>query len=232
MVNICLCDDDQKFINQCKKIVIDICKETDIVSTIEEFNSGEDLILSLGDKICDFDIYILDMVMSGMNGIQTAKTIREKGYDGFIIFLTSSKEFVLESFEAEPLNYILKSEIESLKFKEIIAKTFSKISEHNAKRLFISNRNRTIAFHLNEVIYIESMRNHIIVHTVNGNEKAIANRSDIALKIKNDAFIRNHKSYIVNLDFVKKFNRNEIYLKNEEVLPIGKCLEMISQSIA
>ncbi len=76
---------------------------------LETFNSDKSLVFELEDNTNKFDIIIMDIVMKGIDGIETSRILRDYGYNGIIIFLTSSKEFTFDSFRDEPFNYILKN---------------------------------------------------------------------------------------------------------------------------
>lgn len=69
------------------------------------------------------------MLMKSINGIETVKMLRKVGYSGIIIFLTSSKEFALDSFEVEPLNYILKDESNDW-FEDIFLKAAAQVAKN------------------------------------------------------------------------------------------------------
>ena len=64
--------------------------------------------MDAAEKLGGFDIYILDILMPGMDGIELGVRLRELGYDGSIIYLTSSTDFAIDSYKAEASNYILK----------------------------------------------------------------------------------------------------------------------------
>lgn len=110
MLKICLCDDDLqmlgKFTNKNEKWL----NMNEYMFQIQTFNSGEHLIFYMEEEPNQFDIIILDIIMGGLDGIETAKKLRQYGYEGVILFLTSNKGYAFDSFCAEPLNYILKEE--------------------------------------------------------------------------------------------------------------------------
>ncbi|MDU7068470.1 MAG: hypothetical protein E6343_10910 [Clostridium perfringens] len=76
---------------------------------LKTFNLGKSLVFELEDNTNKFDIIIMDIVMKGIDRIETSRILRYYGYNGIIIFLTSSKEFAFDSFRDEPFNYILKN---------------------------------------------------------------------------------------------------------------------------
>ena len=110
MLNICLCDDDVNDLNCYSNRISELLEEHNYAFKIITYRSGESLIFELEDNPDKFDIIIMDIILESINGIETTKILRDYGYNGIIIFLTSSKEFALDSFRVEPLNYILKTD--------------------------------------------------------------------------------------------------------------------------
>ncbi|MFA6847922.1 MAG: response regulator [Lachnospiraceae bacterium] len=108
MLNVFLCDDNEVLLTRYKKILTAIAKKHDHDVRFSLFTSGESLIFNLADSPNDADIIFLDILMGKVNGIDTARQLRAAGCTAEIIFLTSSDEFVFESFDTSPLHYILK----------------------------------------------------------------------------------------------------------------------------
>ena len=106
MINICLCDDEKNILNYYSEKINEIAKLNNKLIKIEMFESGESLLFELEENPNRFDIIIIDIIMKNVNGIDTTKILRNYGYQGIIIFLTSSSEFALDAFEVEPLSYL------------------------------------------------------------------------------------------------------------------------------
>ncbi|HAT4214914.1 response regulator [Clostridium perfringens] len=108
-MNVCLCDDDINVLNYYSNRIDELSSKNSYAFRIETFTSGESLIFELEDNPNKFNVIIIDILMRNINGSETTKILRKYGYNGVIIFLTSSKEFALDSFKVEPFNYILKN---------------------------------------------------------------------------------------------------------------------------
>ena len=115
MIRIALCDDSSAFLEETKFMIEhwDKCPQN---ITMELFEDGDTLILTHAKK--PFDIILLDIVMPLLNGIETAKELREKDKNVKIVFLTSSAEFAVDSYAVKASNYLLKPlESEKLFFR-------------------------------------------------------------------------------------------------------------------
>ncbi|MGU8578073.1 LytR/AlgR family response regulator transcription factor [Clostridium perfringens] len=133
MINIGICDDDQRFLNELALKINNLNIVDSESLQVEKFISGENLIFELEENPNRFSILIVDIVMNGINGIEVSKILRRYGYDGIIIFLTSSKEYALESFEVFPMAYILKENIDNV-FEEILLKAIKNLKVNTVKK--------------------------------------------------------------------------------------------------
>lgn len=94
---VAICDDEKIFIDD----VVTKLSEQSADCEIATFLSGEELLISS----LDFNIIFLDIEMAGIDGINTAFSLREQGYDGIIIFLTSHTEFMPDAFKVKAFRF-------------------------------------------------------------------------------------------------------------------------------
>ena len=104
--------DDEKVIREQIKFFVEK-KQTE--SVIDTYSSGEELLMA--DR--DYDIIFLDIQMDGMNGIDTARALRQKTEDTVLIFITGVKEYVFDAFDVAAFHYLIKP-IEELKFSLVL----------------------------------------------------------------------------------------------------------------
>lgn len=223
MVNICLCDDDKDILNYYCTIINKICVLNNRIINLEIFESGEGLLFEIEENIQKFDIIIIDIFMKKLNGIETAKMLRTYGYTGILIFLTSSDEFALEAFGVESLNYIIKDENQIKRFESVFLKAVMQIEDKkNNKIIVYSNKQRKI-LDLDNIEYMESVTKKInIYYSTKKIEKINYTLNEILEQTNKYGFIRCHKSYIVNINYILSFNKMQCVLKNDIIIPIGR----------
>lgn len=222
MLNICLCDDDINILNYYSNRIRNLSNLNNYVFKIESFRSGESLIFELGDDFNRFDIIIIDIIMKGINGIETSRILRKYGYEGIIIFLSSSKKFALDSFEVEPLNYILKNDSDD-KFDNVFLKAAERIHKSFNKNIIIYSKSQNKVINLDTIVYMESLNKKVILHKMDGESEEVNSVfKDIYEKVKDYGFIRCHKSYIVNVKYIQTFNNLECTLQKDIIIPIGR----------
>ncbi len=222
MLNICLCDDDINALNYYSNRISELSGKNNYAFKIEMFISGESLIFETEDNPNRFNIIIIDIIMQNINGIDTAKILRKYGYNGIIIFLTSSKEFALESFEVDPLNYILKNDNYD-RFDNIFLKAAMQVYKNTNKNIVISCKPKNKIINLDTIVYMETLNKKVILHKISGESEEVNSIfRNIYEKVKDNGFVQCHKSYIVNIKYIQRFNKLECILQNNIRVPIGR----------
>lgn len=206
MFRISICDDDAVFLS---KVLNDI-SNFEINLDIFTYYRGQEL---LDSEFLYNDIIILDVEMNQINGFETARELRAKGYEGIIIFMTSHCEMVFESFAVKPFDYIVKPyHVHDLK------KLFDRATEEiNYRRnaFFIATYNsQTYRIPTWDIYYFESQKRNIIIYTKDGQITINGKISEIEIALRNKNFLRCHKGYIINMEHILEFKSNEIKLTN------------------
>ncbi|MCR8746296.1 LytR/AlgR family response regulator transcription factor [Romboutsia lituseburensis] len=219
MIKIAICDDEEIYLNNYYDMMIRIKKIYGYDIDVLKFYSGDELINTLSKKYINVDIIFLDIIMKGMNGIETAKKIRELNITSEIIFLTNSKEYALEGYDVKAFNYIIKnSDNMEDKIKEAIKYSYEKLEEY----FIISNQSGIEKIRLSQIVYIESNKRKIIINTLSGKYETYEKLKDSYQTLKYKGFLKCHRSYIVNQDFIKKIESKDIVTSTGERVPISR----------
>ena len=208
--------DDEKYIREQMKAMIVKCGEDCRVDT---YAAGEEL-LQVGRY---FDIIFLDIQLDGLNGIETARELREQQKESLLIFITGAKEYVFEAFDVSAFHYLLKP-IEEKRFEEVWDKAVYEITKRRKweqKRLFIKTRNRNYSLNQNEILYIESRAKKVEIHTSVEIIEAYASMSALEKQL-GDMFYRCHRGYLVNMAFIVRYSGDSITLSNGEEVILAK----------
>lgn len=167
------------------------------------------------------DLVLLDIQMPELTGLQFMKIIENKCG---VILTTAYKDYALQGFEFDVIDYLLKP-IAYEKFFTAIQKATQRLQlqssiPDSANYLFIKAEHRLIKADHAEIIYFESFRDYITVHTITG--KIITQQSLRSFEtiLPEEKFIRIHKSYIIAIDKIAAIENNRILI-NQTFLPIG-----------
>ncbi|MGL5152229.1 MAG: LytR/AlgR family response regulator transcription factor [Clostridium sp.] len=222
MLKIGLCDDNTLYLNELTKIISDITSINNIDIEITSFSNGEDLIKFSKDHENYFDILFLDILMDGINGINTARRLRKLSSDVNIIFVTCSKEYALDSYSVNACGYILKP-FSKNSIRDKVLELYDKIELSRKNVICVKNNQDIYSIKLDNVIYFESNLRKITAHMKNGEKICFYNKiSNLEEEIKNSLFLRCHRSFLVNLMYIKNIVSSDLKTTTNEILPISK----------
>lgn len=218
MVIIAICDDEKEtqilLENHLNKILTDINKEY----KIQKYSSGEELLKS---ELNHIDILLLDIQMGQINGMDTARKIREVNNNMEIIFITSLIDYVQEGYEVRAYRYLLKPlELEEL--KKHVLKCIKEIEKNKNQYILIKNKSNTYKIYSNEIKYIEVQKKNMLIHTINKDFDARYSLEKIEKDLNVEGFVRCHKSFIINLNYVENIKSNVAILDSDEEVPISR----------
>lgn len=217
MVSIAVCDDDMLDCCNMAKDIKEILGKTGIPFIVRQFQSGRDLL----NAIEDFDIIFMDIIMDGLNGMKTARILREKSFEKMLIFISASRDYVFEAYDVEAFQYLVKP-VDDVKLERVLHKAVRKL-ERDSQEFIIINRDRTRKkLLLREIYYFEIRGRVISVHGVDGTFDYYEQIGTLEDELKEKGFFRCHKSFLINLKYVDSYNRQEVILDNGEKIAIAK----------
>lgn len=223
MVNIFLCDDELEVREKYSCLMYEIAEKKRINISVSTFSSGEALIFNAELRLSEIDLIFFDVEMNGMNGIEAANKIREMGYKGRIIFLTAIRDYVFECFEAKPLDYLLKFTLTEKKFENVFMGAISNIFKNEIKTLVLKNSSEMKLIPVKDVLFVESRNKQMVVHFGNNETFVFYSTLDKLLtELKQYNFVRIHKTYIINLNYVKGLKKQTLLLDHNNEIPIGR----------
>lgn len=224
MYRISICDDNDGELEKICSIINDYTLANNINAEVTAFSSGRQL-LEYEDGGQSSDIYILDIIMPDMNGIQLGKAIRQKNAGAFIIFLTTSKDYALESYSVKAFSYLIKpAERENVTAE--LEDCFSRINKP-PERFVLKCTTGTISVSAKDIVYIEYYNHRMIYRLAGGkNAESVYFRgtfdSVITDYIKNGSFIKSSASYLVNMRHIKTVNAVGFIMSDGTVLTVTR----------
>ena len=216
MIEIAVCDDEEIIIER----ITDLIKKQNTDCHIESFQAGNELLAAKRR----FDLIFLDIQMDGINGIETAKAVREYDRKAVIIFVTAVKEYVFEAFDVGAFHYLLKP-IGEEKFAEVFENAVREVRERQIQKetptLFIKTKNKSYTFNQSEIIFIESMSRKAAIHTAKNTLEVYAVMNELQQELGN-SFYRCHRGYLVNMDHIAEYSSDMIEMDNGERVYLAK----------
>lgn len=220
MVNIAICDDDNKVLTRLSEMAdyyfmnakIEYCifRYSDPIAMIEE--SGR----------THFDLVLLDIMLGPENGVDIAVQLREITFSSacMLCYISSAENYSQKLIKTHPEDYLLKP-ILATELYRIFDKCLSMLSLKQTS-LPIKSGSTTINVPIHEILFIESIKRKCIVYTKNERYSEYAKLSDIESAINDVRFILIHKSYLVNIRHCESYNYSNMILDDGTTLPISQ----------
>ncbi len=176
----------------------------------------------------NIDLLFLDINMPRISGLDL---IRSMQYPPKVIIISAHKEYAIDGFDLDVVDFLLKpvsfdrflkavNKYKSIVNKDII-KTKVQESTHSDNILSLKDNKKVYNINMDEIIYIESMREYVKFYTESGNILIKCALSKLDEGLPSDRFMRIHKSFIVALKKIKVFSATSVEIKDKKI-PIGR----------
>ena len=221
MIYIAVCDVDKKICSFMEHIIRKYAQENAINVEIDIFYSGEALCKSLENSNY-YDLICLDIQLQKMSGIDVGLYLREKlGNDAtHLIYISESTNHAMKLFQIRPLNFMIKPVYDSAMWKNL-HKAVQLIEKQNL--CFQYKKGRTYHRILySSILYFKSEGKKVYI-ILDDHSKEFYGKIDLIMsEVPLQKFIRIHKSYIINLNYIKEYCFESVKMSNGEVLAISK----------
>lgn len=225
MLNIAICDDAEEFLFLEKQYIQKYMEQRKLQCHIDTFLSGIDF-LRFDKDGGNYDIIFLDINMVKLNGIETAKKIREQGSQAYIVFVTAFVTYAMEGYKVDAVRYLLKDR-DSLEssIEECLEHILAKM-DYQENRLTFDFVEKSRTLNVENIVYIESSLHKLNFYVKGqGIEKyTMYEKLDVLdHRLQPYHFCRIHKSFLVNLQYVEEIERYRAKLTEEvgDVLFLG-----------
>lgn len=220
MLRIGLCDDDKEYLQLLMHMVRLWADYSRVEVELLPFNNGDDLIAR--NAASHMDIVILDIVMPLLNGMDTARELRAQDTAVKLIFLTSSPEFALESYEVRAQDYLLKP-VSYDRLQEALD-ACCQMLRAEPKNMVLKTSFGFQKLYFGDVEYAEAQNKRVVFHLRTGREvdtpEPLYSLEDKL--VSEDGFFKCHRSYLVYLPNVDHFNSTEIIMRSGRCVPIAR----------
>ena len=206
--------------------VVSFAKKFPVLNILGVFESAEEA-LSIIEKE-KIDVLFLDIDMPGLSGIAFRKKALEIPV---CIFITAHPEHAVESFEIETLDFIVKplkldrfaqtvSRIEE--FMEIKLKALLFEASIGGDTIYIKEGHEQTKVKLHEILYLEALKDYTLIITDKKRHCVLSSIGNLLKENHFQSFIRIHRSFAVQKQFIQKINSSEILLHNNISIPVGR----------
>lgn len=215
MYQICICDDEPVFSEKIRKAVetffshntgMSICSYTDPELLWQECPNAQ--------------LYLLDVMMPGLTGLEFAGRLRACGSRASIIFISSLNDPVFDSFQYQPLRYIRKEYLD----RELPAalQAFMELQEEGNCTFCLVINGKEVFIPLLSLLYCESRGHYVTFYCKHGEYEVRGKLADYEKKLKKHHIVQPNKSFLVNMRYISLFSNQSILMENGTVVTVTR----------
>lgn len=228
MIKVAFCDDDLSVLKELSVLMDRYRVERNQDITYAAFHSPLEL-LSEVERGTRLDIIFLDVLMPGQDGISAAREIRKYDTSVKIIYLTSSSEYAVDSYEVGAYFYQLKP-IWQESFYRLMDSVLRECRKNEKNSLILRCKTGITRLELDKLKYCEVTGRNLLLHKEDGEVlDSVGKLDDLCEQLKDyECFVRCHRSYMINMDYVKSISNKAVILSDGTQIPIphGKYSEL------
>lgn len=217
-MQIAICDDEKEI----REMLAEKIRRLYLKAVLTFYPSGQELLLSDDWP----DILLLDIQMAGKSGMETAREFRKTHKNTILIFVTAWEEYVFQAFDVGAFHYLVKP-FDDKKFEEVLRNAVKELEDRKSREtqnsgqamstLMIMAGGKHITVDMEEIIYAEVFDRKVILHTVHEDIEYYGKMKELQEKVGED-FYRPHRAYLVNFNYIRKYDATTIYLERGQAL--------------
>lgn len=223
MLKIAICDDQTGELEIISAYITEFLGAHTLEAEVRQFSHPDQLMNIM--KAESFHLYILDIVMPMVNGIELGREIRRHNREAQIIYATTEPQFALQAYAASPVNYLIKP-VDKQQLFDTLNFAISKIDLSAEHTFTVKAASSLRVLKLSEILCCE-YRSHAVIFTLTNGEEVISrifreSFSEYSKPVLKDArFLQCHTSYFINMQQVERFAKDSFTLRGGKVVPIA-----------
>jgi len=213
--NIAVIEDNSEWIKTLHEFFGVFSKEGNVNFDLKFFTSGEEFLNCYKDK--QFEIVLMDIDLPGLNGMQTAKKLRELDQEVAVIFVTNLAQYAVEGYEVNAFDFIVKP-FTYYQFSVKLRRLLNRFEIKRDVKFWI----KVVGGERKEINsatlkYVEVIKHNVIYHTEEGNFTALGSMLNAMEQLKGTAFALCNRCYFVNLKYVTGIHQYDVIVGGERL---------------
>ena len=213
MLRIAVVEDDKTYAAQLKEYLVRYGTEKNQKISVALFPDGEDIVT---DYSAEFDIILMDVEMTFMDGMTTAERIREKDNEVVIIFITNMPQYAIQGYKVDALDYVLKP-ISYFAFSQRIDRALTRAKKKEATYITVAQKGGKKKLNVDKICYVEVRDHDLIYHSTKGDIVTKSSMKEAEDTLGGTKFFRCNRCYLVNLEYVEDFRGNDVTVASDVI---------------
>ena len=213
MLRIAVVEDDKTYAAQLKEYLVRYGTEKNQKISVALFPDGEDIVT---DYSAEFDIILMDVEMTFMDGMTTAERIREKDNEVVIIFITNMPQYAIQGYKVDALDYVLKP-ISYFAFSQRIDRALTRVKKKEATYITVAQKGGKKKLNVDKICYVEVRDHDLIYHSTKGDIVTKSSMKEPEDTLGGTKFFRCNRCYLVNLEYVEDFRGNDVTVASDVI---------------
>ena len=221
MIKFAICDDEPFMTEEISQYLSRYMEEENMASyCVSSFPNGRLLL----ESDCDFDLIFLDIQMEQPYGMETAKMLRQRKNRSLLVFVTVMKECVFDAFEVHAYDYLIKP-LDYHRFKRTMDRAVKDLDQQAGKHIIIRKSASCQVVPLSQIMYCEVQGRKVYIHQADGKVIDYYDKLEDFQRRVDRRFFRCHRSYLVNLDYIRGCAAGLATLSLGDKIPVSRLRE-------
>lgn len=213
MLRVAVVEDDKTYAAQLKEYLARYGTETNHKLSVTLFSDGEDIVTGYS---AEFDIILMDVEMTFMDGMTAAEKIREKDSEVVIIFITNMPQYAIQGYRVDALDYVLKP-ISYFAFSQRIDRALTRVKKKEVNYITVAQKGGRKKLNVEKICYVEVRDHDLIYHSTDGEVVTKGSMKEVEDALDETKFFRCNRCYLVNLEYVEDFRGNDVTVASDVI---------------
>lgn len=218
-VKIAICDDEPVQLALIEEYVREYCRKSGVPAEVICCASAVELLFRL-DEQSDVEVFLLDIQMDGMNGVELARQIRQRNERAALLFITGVSDYIYDGFNLGAINYLLKP-IRRDQLEQCLDRAAAQLRQWEDVLVFQLEK-ETYRIAKRQILYVESEGHYMNVVCADRRLRIKRSMKEMEAALAEACFYRAGRSYILNLDAVERITSKEIEMMGGDRIPVPK----------
>lgn len=210
MINIAVCEDEKMDSDLLERFIANVAQDLMLDYHVDFFELGKELL----DEVAGgshYDLIILDIIMDGINGIETARKLKAILPDALIGFMTGSADFALDAFEIDAIHYLIKP-VDVAKVRKLMLRFLERFGKP-VELLTLETSKGRVALPMGSILKVESFKKGVEIYLQDEKEPRWFHCAFMFVEEQLDKaqFIRIARGLIVNMDYIEHMEQAVCY---------------------